>query len=49
VNISGGAGGLMSWLLNLLDISPTVCRTVRTDKIFFPGCPVPTIISGVEF
>lgn len=33
VNISGRAGGLVSWLLNLLDISPTVSLTVRADKI----------------
>lgn len=35
VNISGRAGGLVSWLLNLLDISPTVRLTVRADKITF--------------
>ena len=33
VNINGRAGGLVSWLLNLLDISPTVRLTVRSDKI----------------
>lgn len=35
VNISGRAGGLVSWMLNLLDISPTVHMTVRADKIIF--------------
>jgi len=35
VNIIGRAGGLVSWLLNLLDISPTVHMTVRADKIVF--------------
>ncbi len=35
VNINGRAGGLVSWLLNLLDISPTVHMTVRADKIIF--------------
>ena len=35
VNINGRAGGLVSWLLNLLDISPTVSLTVRADKITF--------------
>ena len=35
VNINGRAGGLVSWLLNLLDISPTVRLTVRADKIIF--------------
>ena len=33
VNINGRAGGLVSWLLNLLGISPTATLTVRTDKI----------------
>lgn len=35
VNINGRAGGLVSWMLNLLDISPTVHMTVRADKIVF--------------
>ncbi len=35
VNINGRAGGFVSWLLNLLDISPTVSLTVRADKIIF--------------
>ena len=35
VNINGRAGGLVSWMLNLLDISPTVHMTVRADKIIF--------------
>ena len=35
VNIDGRAGGLMSWLLNLLGISPTVSLAVRGDKIMF--------------
>ena len=35
VDIYGRAGGLVSWLLNLLDISPTVRLTVRADKIIF--------------
>lgn len=35
VNIYGRAGGFVSWLLNLLDISPTVRLKVRADKIIF--------------
>lgn len=35
VSISGRAGGLIAWLLNLLGISPTVRLTVRADKIVF--------------
>lgn len=35
VSINGRAGGVVSWLLNLLDISPTVTLTVRADKITF--------------
>ena len=35
VNINGRAGGLVSWLLNLLEISPTVSLIVRADKIVF--------------
>jgi hypothetical protein len=35
VNINGRAGGLVWWLLNLLDISPTVSLTVCADKIIF--------------
>ena len=35
VNICGRAGGLVSWVLNLLDISPTVSLAVRADKIIF--------------
>lgn len=35
VNIEGRAGGFISWLLNLLGISPTVRLTVRTDKVVF--------------
>lgn len=35
VNISGRAGGLIAWLLNLLDISPTVRLIVNADKIIF--------------
>ncbi|MGA9042381.1 MAG: hypothetical protein WB421_17740 [Terriglobales bacterium] len=35
VNINGRAGGLVSWLLNLLDISPTVSLIVSADKITF--------------
>jgi hypothetical protein len=35
VNINGRARGLGSWLMNLLDISPTVSLTVRADKIIF--------------
>lgn len=35
VNISGRAGGLVSWVLNLLGISPTVRLVVRADKITF--------------
>jgi len=35
LNINGRAGGLVSWLLNLLDISPTVSLTVSADKITF--------------
>ena len=35
VRISGRAGGLISWLLNLLGISPTVSLIVRDDRIIF--------------
>jgi hypothetical protein len=35
VSINGRAGGFVSWLLNLLDISPTVSLIVRGDKIIF--------------
>lgn len=35
VNIEGRAGGLISWLLNLLGISPTVSLAVRVDKMTF--------------
>ena len=35
VNISGRAGGLVSWLLNLVGISPTVSLIVRDDRIIF--------------
>ncbi len=35
VNISGRAGGLVSWVLNLLGISPTVSLIVRDDRIIF--------------
>lgn len=35
VNIYGRAGGIVSWVLNLLDISPTVRLTVSADKITF--------------
>lgn len=35
VNIEGRAGGFISWLLNLLGISPTVSLTVRADKMSF--------------
>jgi hypothetical protein len=35
INIEGRAAGLMSWLLNLLDISPTVRLVVLADKVNF--------------
>ena len=35
VHISGRAGGLIAWLLNVLGISPTIHLIVRTDKIIF--------------
>ena len=35
VNISGRAGGLIAWLLNVLGISPTVRLIVNADKITF--------------
>ncbi len=35
INISGRAGGLVAWVLNLLGISPTVSLIVRADKIVF--------------
>lgn len=35
VNISGRAGGFVSWMFNLLGISPTVQLLVRADKIIF--------------
>lgn len=35
VNIYGRAGGFISWLLNLLDISPTVRLTVNSEKLAF--------------
>jgi len=35
INISGRAGGFVSWLLNLLGISPTVRMIVSIDKITF--------------
>lgn len=35
VNITGRAGGLVAWVLNLLSISPTVRLVVRADKILF--------------
>ena len=35
VHISGRAGGLIAWLLNLLGISPTLHLIVQTDKIIF--------------
>ena len=35
IDIQGRAGGLVSWLLNLLEISPTVHLVVRADKISF--------------
>ncbi len=35
VHISGRAGGFVAWLLNLLDISPTVQLVVRGDRIVF--------------
>lgn len=35
VSIDGRAGGLLSWILNLLEISPTVRLIVRDDKILF--------------
>lgn len=35
VNISGRAGGLVAWLLNMLGISPTVQLIVQADKIIF--------------
>ena len=35
VNISGRAGGFVSWVLNLLGISPTVSLIVRDDRIIF--------------
>jgi hypothetical protein len=35
VEIHGRASGLISWLLNLLNISPTVSLTVTADKIVF--------------
>lgn len=35
VNISGRAGGFVSWLLNLLGISPTVSLVVSADKVTF--------------
>ncbi len=35
VNISGRPGGFVSWVLNLLGISPTVQLIVRGDRIVF--------------
>lgn len=35
VSIEGRAGGLVSWLLNVLGISPTVRLSIRGDKILF--------------
>lgn len=35
VDISGRAGGLIAWILNLLGISPTVRMMVTEDKITF--------------
>ncbi len=35
VHISGRAGGLIAWLLNLLGISPTIHLIVQKDKIIF--------------
>ena len=35
VNISGRAGGFVSWLLNLLGISPTVQLIVQADRVVF--------------
>ena len=35
VNIQGRASGLMSWLMSILGISPTVSLKVRGDRIIF--------------
>lgn len=35
VNIEGRAGGLLSWVLNLLGVSPTVGLKARGDRIIF--------------
>lgn len=35
VKIEGRAGGLLSWLLSLVNISPTVSLVVNSDKIVF--------------
>ena len=35
VRIEGRAGGLLSWLLSLVNISPTVSMVVSSDKITF--------------
>jgi hypothetical protein len=35
VNINGRAGGFVSWVLNLLGISPTVHLIAKADKIIF--------------
>jgi hypothetical protein len=35
VNIQGRAGGLMSWLMSILGISPTVSLKARGDRIIF--------------
>jgi hypothetical protein len=35
INIEGRAGGLLSWILNLLGVSPTVWLKARGDRIIF--------------
>ena len=35
VNIEGRAGGLLSWVLNILGVSPTVWLKARGDRIIF--------------
>ena len=35
IRVTGRAGGLVSWLLNLMHISPTVRLSVRADRITF--------------
>ena len=35
INIEGRAGGILSWILNLLGVSPTVGMKVRADRIIF--------------